>query len=166
MDVYILRHGEAGKRLQSGSKDSERPLTVAGEKEVRDVAESFAALGIKFDTIAASPLKRALQTAEQVAKVAKSKKSVEEWNELKPEGNRQDLYKRLSQLSRESSVLLVGHEPYLSSMISEVASDTPSSRIILKKSGLAKLSLTTFHPKAQGELRWLLTPKLLKKISE
>src|SRR5262249_8757356 len=100
MDVYILRHGEAGKRLQAGSKDSERQLTVAGEREAREVAESFGALGIKFDTIATSPLKRALQTAQQVAKVSKSKKSVEEWGELKPEGNRQDLYKKLSQLGR------------------------------------------------------------------
>src|SRR5262249_26322328 len=132
---------------------------------VRDVAESLVSIGVKFDTVASSPLKRAIQTAQCVAQELDSKKKVEEWGELKPEGSRLELYKRLSQLNRESSVLLVGHEPYLSSMVSEIAFDNPSARIVLKKSGLARLSVTAFSPKAHGELRWLLTPRLLRKMA-
>jgi phosphohistidine phosphatase len=58
------------------------------------------------------------------------------WDELRPEGNRIELYRKLSseQLFRqESDVLVVGHEPYLSSLISEIISDgSASSHVVLK----------------------------------
>lgn len=170
VELYILRHGEAGKKLPSGNKDSERPLTVTGEQEVEEVAESLSDLGLKFDAIISSPLKRALQTAEIVAKVLKAKKKIELWDELKPESSHSDFYKRLSQVKRESSVLVVGHEPFLSSMIGDLVfsggNNSAQGRIVLKKSGLAKVAVTSFQPRAQGELRWLLTPRHLKKIQK
>ena len=167
MELYILRHGEAGKRIPSGSKDSERPLTVAGQEEVAEIAGALAKLDVRFDFIATSPLKRARQTAETVARVLKVKKgSMEEWNELKPEGRRTDLYRKLSQFKPESSVLVVGHEPYLSAMVSEIVFDGGIGRIVLKKAGLAKITVTAFQPKSRGELRWLLTPRHLKKVAK
>jgi phosphohistidine phosphatase len=165
MQLYVLRHGEAGKRLPSGSKDAERPLTVTGKEEVGQVAEALLILGLKLDVIASSPLERALQTAEIVAKTFKAKKKIELWDELKPEASRLELYKKLSTLKRESSIMIVGHEPFLSTMMSDLVFDgSAEGRIILKKSGLAKLSINSFQPKAQGELRWLLTPRHLKKM--
>ncbi|MGI0049436.1 MAG: phosphohistidine phosphatase SixA [Nitrososphaera sp.] len=167
MELYILRHGEAGKRIPSGSRDSERPLTVAGLEEVEEVASALDRLGVRFDFVATSPLKRARQTADAVAKVLKVKKgSVEEWNELKPEGRRTDLYRKLSQFKPESSVLVVGHEPYLSTMVSEIVFDGGAGRIVMKKAGLAKITVATFQPRIKGELRWLLTPKHLKKVAK
>jgi len=37
-------------------------------------------------------------------------------------------------------------------------------RVILKKSGLAKIVVTSLMPTMKGELRWLFSPKLLRKI--
>ncbi len=166
VELYILRHGEAGKRLQIGSRDSERALTIAGREEVDQVAEALAKLDVKFDFIATSPLKRAYQTAEIVAKAMKVKKgSMEQWNELKPEGKRQELYRRLSQFKQESSILVVGHEPYLSAMIGEMSFGS-AGNIVLKKAGLAKIEVRSFQPKIKGDLKWLLTPKHLKKIAK
>jgi phosphohistidine phosphatase len=167
MELYILRHGEAGKRLPAGSRDFERALTVTGKQEVEQVAKALAKLDVKFDFIATSPLKRSSQTAEVVAKALKVKRgNLEEWNELKPEGKRQELYRKLSQFKPESSVLVVGHEPYLSTMISEVAFGNGTAGIVLKKAGLAKLGVASFQPKIKGDLRWLLTPKHLKKVAK
>lgn len=167
MELYILRHGEASKPISNASKDSERALTVAGQEEVMQVAQALDKLGVRFDFVATSPLKRARQTADAVAKIFNVKKgSLEEWTELKPEGKTRELYHKLSQFKLESSVLVVGHEPYLSTMISEIIFDAGTGRIVLKKAGLAKITMTTFHPKIKGELRWLLTPKLLKKIAK
>jgi phosphohistidine phosphatase len=167
VELYILRHGEAGKRIPSGSKDSERPLTVAGKEEVGQVAEALDRLGVKLDFIATSPLNRAHETADIVAKMLKVKKgSIEEWSELRPEGRRPELYRRLSQFKPESSVLVVGHEPYLTTVVSEVAFGSGVGGIVLKKAGLAKLAVTAFQPKIKGELRWLLTPKHLNKIAK
>ena len=166
VELYILRHGEAGKRIPSGSKDSERPLTVAGQEEVAQVAKALDRLGVRFDFVATSPLKRASQTAGVVARVLKVKKSsMEEWSELKPEGRRAELYRKLSQFKPESLVLIVGHEPYLSTVVGEIAFGSTGS-VVLKKAGLAKLTVAAFQPKIKGELRWLLTPKHLKKIAK
>jgi len=167
MELYILRHGEAGKSISSGSKDSERALTVSGQEEVAEIAQALGKLNVKFDFVATSPLKRARQTAETVTRVLKVKKgSMEDWNELKPEGRRAELYRKLSQFKPESSVLVVGHEPYLSAMMSEIVFDGGTGRIVLKKAGLAKITVTAFQPKSKGELRWLLTPKHLKKFAK
>ena len=46
VELYILRHGEAGKRLAAGGKDSERPLTVTGEEDVKEIAGALASLGV------------------------------------------------------------------------------------------------------------------------
>ena len=167
VELYILRHGEAGRRIPSGSKDSERPLTVAGLEEVEEVGRALVTLGVSLDFVATSPLKRAQQTADAVAKLLKVKKgSVEEWSELRPEGGRPDLYRKLSQFKSESSILVVGHEPYLSTMISEIAFGSGAGGIALKKAGLAKLTVSSFQPRIRGELRWLLTPKHLKKVAK
>jgi phosphohistidine phosphatase len=164
-ELFILRHGDAGKRLPSGSKDSERALTATGKQEVEKVAKALQALGIKFDFVATSPLKRAYQTAEIVTKALKVKKGkVEEWNELKPEGKRPELYRRLSQLKPQSSVLVVGHEPNLSTMIHEIVFGNGNGKIALKKAGIARIQVTSFQPDTNAELRWLLTPKLLKNM--
>jgi phosphohistidine phosphatase len=176
MDMFILRHGEAGKKLTGiNNKDSERALTVAGQKEIADVANSLKELGITFDLIISSPLKRAHQTAAIVAKTLKKEKRMEDWNELKPEANKKELYRKLSsstQFKRYSSVLIVGHEPYLTDMISEIISDgkgdggiSNGGHIVLKKAGLARIGITSFTPpNLHGELKWLLTPRHLKYI--
>ncbi|MDA4128978.1 MAG: phosphohistidine phosphatase SixA [Thaumarchaeota archaeon] len=165
MELVILRHGEAGNRSPSASKDFERGLTASGRKEIEDVAKSINGLKLVFDKIATSPLTRARETAEIVAKVMKKQKDLEVWDELKPEGETADLYRRLSKLKGESCVLLVGHEPYLSGMISELISGGKRSRILLKKGGMAKVDVDSLASRPSGVLRWLLTPRQIKKMS-
>jgi phosphohistidine phosphatase len=67
-------------------------------------------------------------------------------------------------LKQDSVVLVVGHEPYLSEMISEAILQS-GCRIDLKKAGLARIRVMQTLPKIKGELRWLLTPKQLKKMA-
>jgi phosphohistidine phosphatase len=167
MELFLFRHGEAGKRLQSGSKDFDRPLTSTGQKEIESISISLKKLKINFDRIITSPLKRAHQTAVIVSNVFAIEDRVEDWGELKPEGNRLELYKKLSQLKSDLSLLIIGHQPYLSEMIGDLIfhhDGDNDPRIILKKSGLAKIVITSFMPTMKGELRWLLSPKLLRKI--
>jgi len=165
MDLFILRHAEAGKSIPSRTKDAERPLTAEGKEELEDVARSLSRLKLRPDLIVSSPLKRCRDTAIVVAKALKQRDHVQIWDELKPEGSKQDLYGKLSKLKPEAIVLCVGHEPYLTQMVNEVMGHQGSPRIILRKSGLARLSIRSFNPKLEGEIRWLLTPRLLRRIS-
>ena len=91
MDLFILRHGEAG-RSSAARDDSKRMLTVEGEKEIRDISKGIKNLGIEFDHIFTSPVLRARRTAELVSETLGQKNRVVELNELKPEGNKLHLY--------------------------------------------------------------------------
>ena len=163
--MIILRHGEAGSRIPMASQDSERALTVEGKREVEEIAKSLKELNVEVHHIVTSPLTRSLETAQIVAKELNKSKDLETWDELKPEGERTQLYKRLAKLREDSSVLIVGHEPYLSSLLSELISGNPRARISLKKAGMAKVTIDSLTPKASGELKWLLTPRQIKKLS-
>jgi phosphohistidine phosphatase len=154
--------------MTADSRDKERGLTAAGREELEKVAAALAEMDFDFDVIAASPLKRAKDSASIVAKALGSAK-VEEWQELSPEGSREALYRRLAKVKPGSSVLCVGHEPYLTSLIGEAttrgAAGSATFRIALKKAGMAKLVVNTFSPRIVGELRWLLTPRQIRKMA-
>ena len=144
-------------------EDSKRPLTPGGRIEMQKIAKSLKTVGLQTDRIYTSPLRRARETAEITARILKIP-ILEEWDELKPDGNKQALYRKLAGLEQDSRPILVGHEPHLSSVIGEIIG-TSDARIVLKKGGLAKVRITSFTPRISGELRWLLTPKITAKMS-
>ena len=119
MDLYLLRHGDAGKRIAvaAGKESGDVSLTIAGREEIALIARSVKDLKLKFTAIVTSPLKRAVQTAKIIARVLAIEKRISIWNELLPEGNRSKLYNRLNQYTRESAILMIGHEPCLSNII-------------------------------------------------
>ncbi len=165
MDVFFLRHGEAGRRVSIPSKDMERALTESGKREIKQIGESLEKMDLEFNKIVSSPLARARETAEIIANNQKKPNKVELWDELRPEGNRLDLFRKLSKIRQDVDILLVGHEPYLSNVIGEIISgNNLASRIIIKKGGLARVRISSLSPKPSGELRWLLTPRQLKKM--
>jgi phosphohistidine phosphatase len=163
MDLFILRHGEAGNRMSVVEEDSERSLTPEGQIEMQKIAKSLKVMGLQADRVITSPLRRARETAEITAKILKIP-VLEEWGELKPNGSKPALYRKLARLERNPGLILVGHEPYLSSMIGEIIGTT-SARIVLKKGGLGKIRISSFTPRISGELRWLLTPKVITRMS-
>jgi len=165
MDLFILRHGDAGRRSATIKDDSKRPLTMEGKNEIEDITRGLLVLGVELDYIFTSPLLRSKQTAEIVFNNVECKNQMIELDELKPEGNKLQLYKKLSTLKQDSAILVVGHEPYLSELVSEAISGG-GSRINLKKAGLIRIRTTAVLPKIHGELRWLLTPKHLKRMAK
>jgi phosphohistidine phosphatase len=123
-------------------------------------------MGVRLDVILTSPLKRAHQTADIVAKEFKAQNKIRQLRELSPEGNKKALYQNLSSFKEGTSILLVGHNPYLSEMVSEIVTDEKSLRLDLKKGGIVRIRVTATGPKLKGELRWLITPRLSRLISK
>jgi phosphohistidine phosphatase len=58
-----------------------------------------------------------------------------------------------------ANVLLVGHEPGLSQLISLLVAGEAGVSILLKKGSLCKLSVESLKPGRCATLEWLLTPK-------
>src|ERR1035438_494590 len=124
MNLYILRHGIAVEPGTRGyEKDADRPLTPEGERKLSQIAEAMEALDLTFDLILSSPYLRARQTAEIVAEALKARKRLEFSDSLAPGGSTMKLVELLNCLTPPpQNVLLVGHEPYLSGLVSLLAS--------------------------------------------
>lgn len=161
MDLYVLRHGKAGKRMDHPGDDRLRPLTPKGRKEITGIARWFRETGREPDWVATSPLTRARETAEIVVQELGIRDRLEEWETLavgeEPEGV-------LDQLSRKdpgSTGMIVGHEPQLSESLGLLIVAGGSTRISLAKGGVAKVGELFFGPEPSGTLEWLVTPELL-----
>src|SRR5260370_30768905 len=123
MNLYILRHGIAVEHGAAGyENDDERPLTGKGERKMWAIAEAIEALEICFDSILSSPLVRARQTAEIVADALKCKKRLELTDTLSPQPGTKPLIEYLQDQRALDDILLVGHEPFLSQLISLLVS--------------------------------------------
>jgi phosphohistidine phosphatase len=62
-------------------------------------------------------------------------------------------------------ILLVGHEPDLSRLISVLATGTLQLQLDFKKGGLCKLEAETLRAGPCATLVWLLTPKQMKLMA-
>ena len=60
---------------------------------------------------------------------------------------------------RPESVLLVGHEPYLSGFIALLCAGDGGLRLALKKGGLCRLDAETLRHGQCATLEWLFTPR-------
>ena len=165
MDIYILRHGKAEERSQNITSDSKRRLTEVGKKELEYIGKAIKNLDIEFDLVVSSPLVRAKQTADIILKHVKiKKKSILVWDELKPEISVETTLKKLSRINSSSSILLIGHEPHLSNLISNIISNSDNVDISLKKGGFAHIKGLPEKSGVYGSLRSVMTPKQLKKL--
>lgn len=163
MEIFILRHGDANSDSKKIIEDSKRTLTDAGIKEIENVSRFFEEFDISIDHVFSSPLKRARQTSEIILKNQKKAKFTE-LAELKPEGIAGDVCKKITKHSG-STILIVGHMPLLANIISYITSQN-QIEVSLKTGGLGKIKTRSVESHLQGQLEWLLTPKLIRKVSK
>ena len=153
MKLYVMRHGPAEDVAPSG-RDFDRALTTAGRARVKQVAELLAKHDEAPKAILASPLARALQTAEIVANVVNLEPAVAVRREIAPSGDMQTLVDELLGVSARR-VMLVGHEPDVSALVHAFV---PSWDAPLEKAMVVGLRV---RANEVPELRFVLEPKTL-----
>ena len=156
MKLYFLRHGLAAEREEWSGDDAARPLTDEGKARMARAAVVFAKLELGLDAIITSPLVRAVQTAEIVARELKMQNQLVTDERLAPGFDADALAKILPAHPKATALMLVGHEPDFSEMISYLIG---GGRVVCKKGGLALVELNATNLK--GELVWLVPPKAL-----
>ncbi len=161
MNLYLLRHGIAVEPGTPGcARDADRPLTPEGKDKLRKIAAAIKCMELEFDRVLSSPYLRARQTAEIIAESLKPFRKLELSDSLAPDGSSRKLIELLKSLKPPpQSVLLVGHEPYLSGLVSLLISAHGSAYVLMKKGGLASLRVSSLHHGHCAVLEWLLTPK-------
>ena len=164
MNLYLIRHAIAEEESPSG-EDSQRGLTDKGAKKMRLIAKGLRTLGVEFDLILSSPYLRAMQTAEILSEVFKKKKFVLS-DHLIPAGDPNLLIAEINEKHTVDSLAIVGHEPYLSTLVSLLTADGAPVEMTFKKGGVCYLSTDDLHHTHKATLEWLLTPGVLVEIGD
>lgn len=159
MLCYFLRHGPAGDAMKWEGADFDRPLTQDGIKRIAREAKTIAALDLELDAIITSPLVRARQTAEIVADELKLRDRLRQDDRVGLGFSPTHLAEILGDNTSASALMLVGHEPSMSSTVGELIG---GGEIDFKKGALACVEVTEASPLG-GVLLWLASPKLLTR---
>ena len=107
MRLILVRHAEAAP----GDPDELRPLTAAGQDAARALGERLA--GERIDVILTSPLLRARQTAEAIARSAHAPVEVDQ--RLAPGATAATTKEAVE--GRGETVVTVGHQPDCSEIV-------------------------------------------------
>lgn len=123
----MVRHAEAVDETVD-LRDPHRHLTPHGRAQARALGERLRWHDCGPTHLYASPLVRALQTAELVCGTIGGDASVEVMPQLAPDGSPREVVAKIRSLPADAEVMLVGHEPSISAIAGLIAnrSDFPA----------------------------------------
>lgn len=157
MELYLLRHADAGDPGAWNGLDADRPLSGKGQRQAERLGRFLAEIGFKPDALITSPKLRAAQTAELVAAATDAKTRRDD--RLGGEVTVGTLAAVLRDAGDPTRVVVVGHDPDLSELVATLCG---ADRVPLKKGALARIDIDGSPAPERGTLRWLVPPDLLK----
>lgn len=162
MKLYVLRHGDAAEHGDPRYKENERPLTSKGIQRTKQLAHVLREMEISLDFILSSPLTRARETAEIIARGIKDQDNMRFTEHLTPSGSMEELVHQINTVSpAPRSVMIVGHEPYLSGFVSLLCTGGPGLQMVFKKGALCRLDIEVLTCGKCAKLDWLLQPRVI-----
>jgi phosphohistidine phosphatase len=162
--LYLVRHAVAAEAGRDYPDDSLRPLTPEGMERFRSEVGALSRLEAAIDRVYTSPLIRARQTAEILAESLSRRPPVEVIEALAPGGSFADVMGAIARAGQDTQIALVGHEPGIGSLAARLIGG--SSAIPFKKGAICRIDVDSVPPESPGELRWFLTPKLMRLIAD
>lgn len=154
MKLYVMRHGPAEDQAATG-RDFDRVLSPSGRERVRLVARELYHHGEVPKRVIASPLVRAVETAEIVTATLGITGAIEEHEELVPGGEGERVVRELLAEDTEGGVLLVSHEPTTSYLAARLLPGW------VRPFDTAMVLGLELRPGSSAKRRFLLEPKTL-----
>jgi phosphohistidine phosphatase len=165
MELIVVRHGIAVELGTAGvRRDGDRMLSKEGQRKTRLAAEGLAALGIRPDLIATSPLVRAVETARILANALGVRRPLETSDVLAPGWSPEETIAWLRERS-ESSLMLVGHMPDVADLAATLASGSQEMGLEFKKACVCGLTCPPPVRKGGAALRYHLPPSVLRRLA-
>jgi phosphohistidine phosphatase SixA len=163
VNVCFVRHGPAVPSGTAGVADPDRRLTPDGRKKTTRAFEGLRRLNPGIDEIHTSPLPRALETAEILARVLRLPRP-NVTDQLLPEASGRSILEVLKGVKGKAPAL-VGHEPGLSAALGLCLGSAEASSFRFKKAGVAVVELPRGTSTARGLLRLFLAPAALRELA-
>ncbi len=161
MLLYLLRHGIAEDHGSHGS-DAERELTDEGREKTRAALEAVKKMKLfPPELVISSPYVRAKQTAEIALENFAKEAKFEISDSLTPMSEVTETMSVVAKCAKKySRIMLVGHEPHLSSFGSALLG-SPTPVMEMKKAAIAKFEIHRIDsPRMRGQLLALFPPKI------
>jgi phosphohistidine phosphatase len=156
--LYVVRHAIAEQRdPERWPEDGARPLSAKGEARFRRAARGLRRIAADVDVVLSSPYVRAWRTAEILHEEA-SWPAPQRCEALEAERAPGDGVAALNEHGSAAGVAVVGHEPYLSGLVSDLAGDFA---LDLKKGAVVCLETAA----GSGTVRWIATPRILRALA-
>lgn len=154
MLVFLIRHGIAIDDAP-GLGDEERFLTPEGRRKTQAVGGLLRKQVGRLDRLLTSPLVRAVQTAEIVARELECD-DVRVAMALVPGGKLSQVDAAIGDSSDVKRLALVGHEPSMSAIAAHLLGMSSFPRAF-KKAGVCAVTLREVG--APGVFEWFIAPK-------
>ncbi|HUU50527.1 MAG TPA: phosphohistidine phosphatase SixA [Nitrospinota bacterium] len=157
MKLYLVQHGEA----TTEEINKEKPLTKKGISDVNKIATFLRDAGISVNSIFHSTKLRAKESAKILADILNPECQVIEKNSLSPNDSVENIYAEI--LERTDDLMIVGHLPFLSKLVSKLILYSEDKSIIrFRQGGIARLER---NDTGSWEIDWFITPDLLREES-
>ena len=160
--ILLVRHAPALAPGTPGLLDAERPLTPSGRAKFGVAARGLARIVGRIDVLLTSPLTRAQDTAEILARAFRHGAPV-----IEPAlaGDRVDaIVAALAGRPRETTVALIGHEPMLGTLLARMVGSPDAEWLAFKKGGAALVDVVDGRAEI-GRLVWFLPPRVLRALA-
>ncbi len=165
-NVILVRHGIAVDLGEKGAAcDRDRRLSGVGRDRTRQAASGLKAIGCRPEVLISSPLRRAVETAEIVRAELGNKGNVIWSDALLPDAEPDDAVQVLNE-TEVSTVMMVGHMPHLSRLVSFLLRGDETLYIPFKKAAACLLALEEEAAPGKAVLQWLLPPAVLRALGD
>jgi phosphohistidine phosphatase len=160
MNLYLMRHANAGVPRENPKLDTKRGLVKDGKDQCMLMARVLSALKVQIDVIVSSPLKRALQTAQFVGTELGYEAKVLIDPSLALDGDYADFQAMAANYADREGVLVVGHNPNMFQFLGRLITGNGGASIRMRKASIACINMDQHPPR----LQWLLDPRLCRQL--
>jgi len=160
MNLYLMRHANAGLPRENTTLDNKRGLIKEGKEQCMLMARVLSALKVQIDVIVASPLKRAMQTAQFVGTELGYEAKVLVDPSLAMDGDYSTFQNLLAKYANREGVLVVGHNPNMFQFLGKMITGNGGASIRMRKASIACVNMDQHPPR----LQWLVDPRTCRLI--
>ena len=149
MILYIMRHANAGTVRENPVLDGKRGLIKEGKEQCMMMARVLGALKAPIDVIVASPLKRAMQTAQLVGTELGYEAKVEISPALGLNASYAEFQELLVKYADREGILVVGHNPSLFQFLGRLITGNGGAAVRMRKASIAGVDMNHHPPRLQ-----------------
>lgn len=168
--LLLLRHAKT-EWARPGERDFDRVLQARGQRDSRAMGEAMHALGLAPDLVLCSPARRAAETLELLLPALPGDRPRIEMAGALYATDAARYLRIVNEAPDVECLLLVGHNPMMEDLASELAATGDAAALTLMERGFPTcglavldfdLPLSAIGP-ASGRLEYFLTPKSLEQ---